>query len=169
MRILRTDPIDRRQLTKEIAPLSARKEIRDNIRFEQGNLKGGRIQEKDQAQKNLAQWQKLLDKNNPETMSPQTRSALWKRAKKLKDEFMIGMPSRDELHPVHAVEKNGAILTVVDEERMKTSNIIDREIVWHKKMDDKIREFKNIMRHLNPDDPNAADIEKFRPKRKRSF
>lgn len=87
---------------------------------------------------------------------------MWKRAKLLKDEFTVGMLSNDELHPVSKIEKNGVISTVVDRAKMKSLNSVSRQMAWNKKNETKVREYKNIMRHLMPDDPSATDIEKYR-------
>jgi len=43
---------------------------------------------------------------------------------------------------------------------------VEREAAWQKVNQQRIEEFKRIMRHLNPDDPNAGDVERFRPRRK---
>ena len=113
-----------------------------------------------------AKWQKALENNCPESLSIDAKNAMWKKAKLLKDEFTIGMLSTDELHPVKSYESNGAIKVVVDEDKMRSTNSVERQRAWDKKMGDKVREFKNIMRHLNPSNPNAADVERFRPKRR---
>jgi len=105
------------------------------------------------------------DRTLPETLSPETQSHMWKRAKQLKDEFTVGMLSREEMHPVKGFLDNGTMKYVVDEEKLRLNNCVTREAMWQKQNAKKIDEFKNIMRHLNPDDPNAGDVEKYRPRR----
>ena len=100
----------------------------------------------------------------PETLSGETRNFLWKRAKQLKDEFANGMLSREELHPVKQFEMNGAVSAIVDEERLRANRSVERELVWQERNKEKIKEFKNIMRHLEPENTVAGDIERFRPK-----
>ena len=117
-----------------------------------------------EALKNSRLYKKNYDRTAPETLSPQAQNEMWKRAKQLKDEFTIGMLSREELHPTKSFLDNGATRFVVDEERMRSNRSVERELMWQKKNADKVAQFKNLMRHLNPDDPHASDIERFRPK-----
>jgi len=147
---------------KTIAPLSARNELKDNIRREDSNIKNSGIQDKAQAHKEKDKWQKTMDHSCPETLSPQARNEMWKRAKLLKDQFTIGMLSTDELHPVKTFERAGVVSVFVDREKMQSTNAVERQRAWNDKMGAKVKEYKNIMRHLNPDNPAATDVEKFR-------
>ena len=151
-----------RQMTKEIASISARKEIEDNIRYEQNNLKQRVIQDRQQSQKNLIQWEKCLSQNAPERLSSEAENAMWKRAKQLKDEFTVGMLSKDELHPVKQFVNDGVVSVSVDDSKLNNVHSVTKELAWLKNNEQKVREYKNIMRHLCPDDPSAADIEKWR-------
>ena len=87
-----------------------------------------------------------------------------KQLDQLKDEFIVGMLSKEELHPVKGFSENGKMVWVVDEGKMNALKSVDRNEVWYKRNEVKLREFKQIMRHLCPDDPNAGDVEKFRPR-----
>lgn len=120
----------------------------------QDNLKAAKIYK--------ASYERTL----PEKLDPQTQSAMWKRAKQLKDEFSVGMLTKEELHPVKGFLVDGAMKWVVDEEKIRTNRSVEREVNWQKYNDPKIKEFKNLMRHLNPDDPNAGDVERWRKKDK---
>lgn len=153
-----------RQMSKKIAPLSARKDLQENISRELSNIKNGSIQDKAQAAKEARKWQNTYDRNCPETLSPEAKNAMWKRAKQLKDEFVVGMLSTDELHPVSMTQKDGVIRTVVDAEKMRSVNSVQRQLAWEKKNNVKVKEYKNILRHLCPDNPDATDITKFAPK-----
>lgn len=152
-----------RQVQKRVAPLSARKDLQENIRRETGNAKNQSLQDRYQANKEAKKWQNTLDKNCPETLSVEAKNAMWKRAKELKDDFTVGMLSTDELHPVTMVERAGVISTVVSNDKMQNVNSVQRELAWQSRNDKKVKEYKNIMRHLNPDNPAATDINKFRP------
>ncbi len=151
-----------RVIHKKIAPLSARNDLQDNIRRERANVKNAAVQDKGQAQKEAEKWENTYEKNAPETLSPEAKNAMWKRAKALKDEFTIGMLTTDELHPVSKTEKNGVISVVVDAQKMNNANTVRRQFDWNKKNEKAVREYKNIMRHLNPENPSATDIERFR-------
>jgi hypothetical protein len=117
-----------------------------------------------EAAKNAKFYERNLDKIRPEVLSSAAKDMMWKRAKELKDEFSVGMLSKEELHPVKGFQKDGKMVWVVDEEKMRSLNSVERNAAWCRKNDAKVREFKSIMRHLCPDNPNAGDIEKFRPK-----
>lgn len=114
--------------------------------------------------RNAKNFQRNYERVMPEKLDPQSSNIMWKRAKQLKDEFIIGMLSHEELHPTKGFLENGTIKHVVDESRMQANRSIERERMWQKNNENKIREFKNIMRHLNPGNSNAGDIERFRPR-----
>lgn len=116
------------------------------------------------AAKNAAKYRKDYERTLPETLSSQAQNSMWKRAKQLKDEFIVGMLSKEELHPVKQFSENGTIKAVIDEDRIRANRSVEREMAWSKHNEAKIREFKNLMRHLEPDDPKAGDVERFRPK-----
>ena len=156
----------KRQVTKDIAPLSARHELEDNIERERNNTKNSSIQDRNQAVRELKKWQNTLEKNNPENLSVETKNFMWRKAKQLKDEFTVGMLSRDELHPVRTIVIGNVVSVVVDNEKMESVNSVKRQIEWDKRMGKKVSEYKNIMRHLCPDNPAATDVEKFRPTKK---
>ena len=115
------------------------------------------------AARNAAAYKKNLDKVSPEKLAGHTKDKLWRRAKQLKDEFQVGMLSRTELHPVKQFTENGKVVSVCDDESVRQFRSVEREMAWQKRNNKKIKEFKNIMRHLCPEDPNAGDIERFRP------
>ncbi|MFA6100397.1 MAG: hypothetical protein WC750_06050 [Patescibacteria group bacterium] len=117
-----------------------------------------------EARKNAAFYKKNLEKVSPETLLPGVKDTMWRRAKALKDEFVVGMLSREELHPVRGFQENGKMVWVVDEGKMQALNSVERNRAWLQRNEPKIREFKNLMRHLCPENPNAGDIERFRPK-----
>lgn len=172
--------ISRFQRMKEVSKLPARTLLReksgihlvegDSAFVKTANLNdswwGSRIDTKE-AIKNAKTYQKDYERTHPETLDAQTTNIMWKRAKELKDQFTIGMLSRSELHPVKGFLDNGAMKYVVDEEQIRSNNSLAREAAWQSKNQSIINEFKNIMRHLNSDDPNAGDIEKYRPKDKK--
>lgn len=172
--------IQRHQMTKEVAKPPARTLLRDKSRGAiveidaEGSayVKGfklndpwwkGRIDIKE-AVKNAKAYLKDYERTLPEKLSPETESQMWVRAKQLKDEFVQGMLSREELHPVKGFTSNGTVIWVVDEEKLRSLNSVERNVAWEKRNAHKITEFKNIMRHLDPDNPNAGDVEKFRPR-----
>lgn len=153
-------------MTKEIAGNDARQILQANIKAETAKVSNawfnGRI-DVTQARKSLKEYQTNYDKTSPETLSTDVKNTLWKRAKQLKDEFTIGMLSKEELHPVKGINIDGSIKVVVDEEKMNSSRVVERNTAWYNRNAQKISDYKNIMRNLNPDNPLASDIERFRP------
>ena len=164
--IVKTDNILQHQIKKEVAKPIALKEMRDILTQETQkateNWYRGRI-DTTEAAKNATKYRKNLDKVSPETLSPQAKDIMWKKAKQLKDEFSVGMLSKEELHPVKGFLIDGTMKWVVDEERLAALNSVKRNSIWYKQNEEKIREFKNLMRHLCPEDANSSDIERFRP------
>lgn len=174
--IIKNGDIARHQMHKQIAKPVAFNILKNKFEFEQAkatrtwkdNKPGsstafGRF-DTVEAAKNARLLGKNLDNVHPETLSASTKDKMWIRAKQLKDEFIVGMLSHEELHPVKGFKIDGVMKWVVDEEKMRSLNSVARNEAWYKRNESKTREFKNIMRHLCPQDPNAGDIERFRPK-----
>lgn len=116
----------------------------------------------------MVSYKKNYERGAPVTLTPATRNYLWKKAKRLKDEIVIGMVSKRDMHPVKhreiVVNGKAKVAAVVDNERIKSSKAIERNNAWMAKNQKKVDEFKRIMRHLEPDNPKIANIERFRPK-----
>lgn len=159
--------IVQRQMLKEVSGNDARNILENNIRIEKAKIENawynGRI-DVSESKKNLKDLQRNYDRTAPESLTTEAQNALWKRAKQLKDEFVVGMLSHDELHPVKGITVDGSVRIVVDEE--KVSRVVERNTAWYNKNLAKISEYKNILRNLNPDNPTASDIERFRPSKK---
>lgn len=165
------------QLTKEIAGADARRIMEDNIRINKnkveskpmiidGFVTNQKYVDVADARKQLIDYQRNYDRTAPEALTDEAKNAMWKRAKQLKDEFIVGMLSQDELHPVRGMNIDGTMKYVADYEKINSNRSVERNTAWYKHNEKKLVEFKNIMRHLNPDNPGASDIEKFRPQRR---
>ncbi len=174
--IVKSGAILRHQMQKEVAKPVALGILKNKFEYEQAkatrswkdnkpgsNSAFGRY-DTAEAAKNARQLGRNLEKVAPETLSAAVKDRMWLRAKQLKDEFTVGMLSKEELHPVKGFKDKDRMVWVVDEEKMRSNNSVERNAAWYKQNEHKIREFKNIMRHLSPEDPNAGDIERFRPR-----
>jgi len=169
-----TGEIVKHQMSKEVAKPAAREILRERSagaiseigKDEKDYVKNAHLRFPQDAIKNAKIYKKSYEATLPETLTPEAQNKMWVKAKQLKDEFTIGMLPRSELHPVKGFSDNGTMKYVVDEERIRVNRSVEREIAWQKANKDKIDEFKKIMRHLNPDDPNAGDVERYRPNRK---
>jgi hypothetical protein len=166
---VKTGAIERHQINKEVAKPAALNKLKsmvDNEGLKSTDSWWKQRIDWSEAAKNARMYKKNLDRVIPERLTPVAKDTMWKKAKQLKDEFMIGMLSKEELHPVKGFTKDGKMVWVVDEAKMHEFRSVERNEAWYKKNQDKIREFKNLMRHLCPENPNAGDIERFRPRLK---
>lgn len=164
--------IAQHQIFKEVAKPAAREILREKSapaiasidKDEREFVKNAHYKFPQEAIKNAKLYKKDYERTLPETLKVESQNQMWVRAKQLKDQFTVGMLSRSESHPVKGFMDNGTMKWVVDEEKLRAMRSVEREAAWQKQNELKIREFKNIMRHLNPDDPNAGDTERYRPK-----
>ena len=167
--IVKNGVIEKMSMAKEIAKPVAFKQLSNLCQSEDFKSRDPWWRKRidwSEAKKNAEKFKKNLANVTPDKLTPQMKDRLWLRAKFLKDQFVIGMLSREELHPVKAFSQNGSIVWVVDEEKLRQYNSVARNNAWNKKNEVFVREFKNIMRYLCPDNPRAGDIEKFRPQKK---
>lgn len=163
------------QIKKEVAKLPAREILKERAAGaivqigaeERGYVQKASFKHPQDNLKAAKVYKASYERTLPEKLDPQTESTMWKRAKALKDEFSVGMLTKEELHPVKGFLADGAMKWVVDEEKIRFNRSVEREVIWQKHNEPKIKEFKNLMRHLNPDDPNAGDVEKFRRRDKK--
>lgn len=167
-----SNAIIQHQMTKEVAKPQAREVLKERMAGavdiegeERGYVKKSYFKYPQDNIKVAKTYKASYEKTLPEKLSPEAENKMWIRAKQLKDKFTVGMLSREELHPVKGFLENGTTKWVVDEGKLRDNRSVERETKWQKYNDSDVREFKNIMRHLNPDDPNAGDVEKFRPKK----
>lgn len=159
------------QMTREISGIDARTILKTNIKVAEHKLSSkdktiNKYVDMGDAKKELIKNKRDYDRTAPETLTPAVQNDLWKKAKQLKDEFTVGMLSRDELHPIKTIMVENSAVNVVDQEKISTNRTVERNSAWYKNNEKKIIEYKNIMRNLCPDNPMASDVEKFRPRQR---
>lgn len=163
---VRTDAIERHQMQKEVAKPAALSLLKKTMDQEHQKATDpwyrARMDHK-AAEKNAKSYRQNYERVVPEVLTSGAQNMMWRRAKQLKDQFTVGMLSKEEMHPVKGFTQDGKMVWVVDEEKMRTLNTVARNTEWEKRNGGVLREYKNIMRHLCPQDANAGDIEKFRP------
>ncbi len=183
MIILKKTTVDRVDSDREVFTIDARRQLQEEVAWRKKVLDGEeqksqdgkgtykplkKIQDPQAMRQELKQYEKDLERGSPIKMSPAARNSLWKKAKRLKDEFTVGMLTSDELHPVRHREivEDGTVKTAVvaDYDKMNETKAVERNAAWYKKNEGKTREFKRIMKVLEPDNPNVSDYERFRPK-----
>lgn len=73
------------------------------------------------------------------------KDGMWKRARELEKILQDGMPTKEEM--AHPASHPGAV---------------HKHLNWDKRNEGNIREYKEIMRNLSPQDPTAMDLERLR-------
>lgn len=92
------------------------------------------------------QVDKMIHEGSAGRISGTTKDKLAARAKELEGKFTAGMPTRDEMWA----------------KRGEHPGIVRKQRNWEVRNADPIREWKQIQRQLNPDDPTASNIERLR-------
>jgi hypothetical protein len=197
MKIIVKGEVDRVDSEKEVFAIAARKELEEEYKGREHILAGGeveaigggkfkpieRMQDIPQLRRDMEKYKKNYERGMPIKLSGRAKNELWKKAKRLKDEFVIGMVPQREMHPVRTtvVAKNtrswnckkgefggvvgssAATAVVCDYNKLRDTKAIERNTAWLQRNQPKINEFKRIMRILEPNNPNIANIERFRP------
>lgn len=87
------------------------------------------------------------------------KGIMWRQADQLRKEFLVGIPTRAEMHPAHI--DLGTQKPYIDESVVNMA--VQKNLTWIKKNQGKALEFKRLMRILAPDRPELANIEYHRP------
>lgn len=179
-----TEVVKSKEATREVFSPSARQRMEEEIAWRKkalegpvGSLMGGgrvdirsRLQDPAEMERQMKDFERNLERGKPIKLTPEMKNELWLKAKRLKDEFKVGMLTASEVHPVsqRQISKDGEskLAVVADYDKMAAGRCVERNRAWYQKNEAKLKEFKRIMRILEPDDPRATDYERFRPKRK---
>lgn len=182
--IVKRDAIKKEQSLREVAPKSARDALHKEHDWRKFALEGevvtldgksrwrpkSRLQDPAEMRRQMKDYARQIERTDPVKIDASVRNQLWKKAKRLKDQFVIGMVPRDDMHPVshRQIVQNGQLKTVVvaDYDKLASSRAVERNHEWYQRNKDILAEFKRIMRILEPDNSSAGDYEKFRPKRR---
>lgn len=107
----------------------------------------------------LKEDKKILSELSAPTVSNQEKNALLKQCRKLEKNIKIGMPTFDEMM--------GKRKTNPDKSKYQEAipSIVDKNIKWTLAKNPLVREWKRIKRILEPDDPNATNVENLRKKK----
>ena len=96
-------------------------------------------------QKKIEHYDKILDDGKATRVRGTKKDDMIKRAEYLAVELKKGMPTRREMdHPA------------------KCPGAVHKHLNWNERNKGNIKEYKNIQRTLEPQDPTAVDLEKFR-------
>ena len=99
----------------------------------------------DAIKREISRIDHALDDGKAPKLSDTKKDELVKEAQALKERFMQGMPTRFEMdHP------------------SRCPGAVHKHLNWDKRTAADRNRYKEIMKILDPDDPTATDIEKFR-------
>ena len=115
------------------------------LKHAENNPGATRSIDKERLEKEISNYDRIIADGTPKTPYGKQKDELHSRADVLAEEIQKGMPSRDQMdHPA------------------KNPGAVRKHINWSKVNDPKIREYREIMKRLEPHDPTAGDIERFR-------
>jgi len=132
-------------------------------------IDSGVIQDVVQYRKDMNTNKRHHEKGQPIKLTPDVKNALWKKALNLKQQITVGMIPQDEIHPVRVAQRiidgKAKVVSVVDEQKMMRTRVVERNKTWYKANRENLREFKRIMRVLEPEDKDITSItESWRPR-----
>lgn len=107
------------------------------------------LQHKAEAQRQHRKLRKVLEESGPEPFkTPQDKDQAAIRARELRDDILIGMPTQEEM-------------------RRNPPGAVSKHMRWEKGNKAKILEWKQLVQRLDPDsdDRDLANLERYRPER----
>lgn len=152
---------------KKIASVQARRDLREKLLRLEGQLQKAlhpvyesesRL-DKAFIQTQIREVKAQLDRVSPgaETVSVANKNAIYKRVKELEEQIKVGMPTVDEMM--------GRAVTIRGNPvggRREDPGIVQKSMEWEERNESKIREWKQLQRRLDPNDPDIANIENLR-------
>lgn len=109
----------------------------------------------------IRELEKTLRAKSVPEISDKEKSNLYKRAKELEKSIRLGMPTYDEMMG----KRHGHVDNPNSKYQEAEPSAIRKNIIWTKEKDKDVREWKNIMRILEPNDSGAANVERLRSRR----
>lgn len=113
-----------------------------------------------QVRKELMKVNKILEAKCPPTVRGKTKDKLKKRAEELAQFIKDGMPTRDEMMGKRVKVEGGLY---GDRAQVAREEDVRKHLRWQSEKQKAIVEYQKTMRTLDPNDPDAGDVEKLRP------
>ena len=139
----------RRSLTQgEITDLKGQKqEAESTLKYIESNPGANTSTPVDKSalKRQINKYDAILSEGAPPKVRGTNKDGMAKRAEELRGEMRKNMPTRDQMN--HPATNPGAV---------------QKHLKWTKLNDPKVREYKEIMRRLEPDDPTAMSVESLR-------
>lgn len=101
--------------------------------------------DKSKLKREIEQYNNILSNNGPTEARGLNKDRMVARARELSEKLQINMPTREQMD--HPARNPGAVR---------------KHLIWSKNNEGMIREYKELQRRLEPDDPTATDLEKLR-------
>ena len=105
----------------------------------------------DDIDREIARLKSIYKKGVPGKHQASTKNRMYASAKVLLSKIMVGMPSKSEMW---AVQREGGVAKHMDKYDFKL--VVDRLEKWEKNNAGRLREFRNMMLVLEPDNPAAG-------------
>jgi len=101
--------------------------------------------DKSALKRQVSHLDRTIKDGSPVSVKPIIKDRLAARADELREQIMVGMPNSDEMR-----------------RPARHPGVVRRNFEWNRRNSKAIAEYKQIMRQLEPGDPSASSIEKFR-------
>ena len=101
--------------------------------------------------------QKILNERTAPKIEDRDKNKAWARFKELKEELKGALMNKNDMHPIKTI--NGKIVADMDTAKNNAFELVKR---IESGQDDKIREYRDLARLLEPDDPNIGNVEQLR-------
>jgi len=101
--------------------------------------------DKARLKKEIERYDNILHEGTAQKVSGLNKDKLIKEAQRLRDEIKQNMPTREEMdHPA------------------KNPGAVSKHMMWNKRNQKNIEQYKQIQRQIEPDDPTATSVENLR-------
>ena len=151
------NPLKRAELEKQIKSLDQNAKIIDGvIDPSKPWLYNPRNTNISDLRRQISKLKKTIATRTAPEVDVKTRNKYLQRAKYLESEIKKEMPTYDEMMGKRYVGSDAKPYVVASE------HAIRKQMDWQTKQDGNIREWKQIMRILEPSDPNIANVERLR-------
>lgn len=142
--------LDRSMTMGELQDIKGQKaEAEASLKYATENVVGGAggAIDKNKLKAEISRYDAILNAGAVPKVSGVKKDDLAKEAKRLAEEMQVNMPTQDEMdHPA------------------KNPGAVQKHLKWGERNIDRIQQYKQIMRLLEPDDPTNTNIDKLRQK-----
>ena len=151
------NPIKRAELEKQVKSMEFNAKNIDNVIDSKKTwLYNPKCTNVSEIRKQISRTKKTIAKRTPPETDTKTRNVLFKRAKALESMIKEGLPTKDEMMGKRLIGSDNKPYVVTNECAIK------KHMEWTTRQAGNVREWRQIMRILEPLDPNIANVERLR-------